>query len=177
MGSRANHMAARTNLCKASGQDGAGTARIGNGLLFYPSLTCPPGALARQSRFPQIRKAQARLASLPESCWCDMPPTPQNPVLISRGDCSPISMVHLYSPGRPRLRPYQVTTGGRKKWRDGVSAPLPDARHSRLLLSYKLCETRSGADFSKRPSFSDVINCVPRKTAVTSARAALARNG
>lgn len=51
MGSRANHMAARTSLCKASGQDGYGTARIGNGVFL--SLVKLPRGFSQISTNPQ----------------------------------------------------------------------------------------------------------------------------
>lgn len=63
MGARANHMAARTNLCKASGQMGTDSSRIGDGVSCSAlarvrcQLLLAPGGFW-SSQIPQIRRGR-----------------------------------------------------------------------------------------------------------------------
>lgn len=66
MGAWANHMAARTNLCSASGQMGTGQRGLGMGV-----------ALARFHKSPGAQLEGGQSAG--KSCWCDTHPQPPSP--------------------------------------------------------------------------------------------------
>lgn len=133
---------------------GLGMARMGP---FSPSLT-------RRS-FCQI-STNPQSAGRPVLQVCRNPvgvtyPQPLNPVLISQGIVRLLAVLVGPTSTMRRSSHHQK----KKKWHDCVSAPLPVTQGTPACFFRISCARRAGADFSKRPSFSDVINCMPRKTA------------